>query len=317
MFKIKRKFFVFGAILTLFFIGYVWQDTMQKIEIERYRSVGTFVNVNSHNIHTYVQGDGTTCFVFMAGSGTPCAYSDFYNLQNEFSQYSKTITYDHAGFGWSEKTSSSRVVDTLADELNSILNEVDAGNECILICHSLASLEAIRFAQLYSNRVKGIVFLDSGSPEFYSTNSELQSYILNRVCSALRVTGINRLLGNFGVYLPIVGENDRISMLPDEIKHIDKVMYYRYLGNKANVANINLINENAQTVLNGNTLVDIPILVLSSDSGEKWGSVQNQLSKWSENNHQVTIENSGHYIHWTNQHKVIEKIHSFVEDINK
>lgn len=61
----------------------------------------------------------------------------------------------------------------------------------------------------------------------------------------------------------------------------------------------------------------MPILVLSSDSGEKWNKVQTQLASWSKNREQVRIEKSTHYLHWSNFDQVLEHIESFVEEGDK
>lgn len=152
------------------------------------------------------------------------------------------------------------------------------GKKYILICHSLGSLEAIRFAQLYSDRVKGIVFLDCGSPQFYKDDLEWYAKFINRGSGVLRAVGFNRLLGEIGIKLPLVGENVRYPLLDDKEKVIDAAMYYRYIGNWDNLSTLNLINENAEVVLEGELLNDLPILVLSSDSGKGWEEVQRQLA---------------------------------------
>ncbi len=302
------------VLIVVLITGAVWQRCMLKKEASTYTPVGTMVTVNSHDMHVYVKGTGITSYVFLAGSGTPSSYTDFYQLQNEFSQYGKTISYDHDGFGWSDATSESHTVDRLAEELSVILDTVKAGENCILVCHSLASLEAIRFAQLYPEKVNGIVFLDSGSPEFYSKDSEITSILINRACAVGRVTGLNRLLVNIGVSLPFVGESARIAGLPEEVRKIERAMYNRYLGNNKNLDLLTWINENAFSVLEGERLTNLPILVLSSESGTKWEEVQKELCAWSKVGKQSTLEGAGHYIHWTNQKEVIEAIHQFIKE---
>lgn len=311
----KKRLYTLLIFITLLGCGAVWQSIMQDKEMKEYKPVGTIIQVAEEEKHVYVKGNGDTCYVFIAGSGTPCAYTDFYGLQNAFSQYGKTITYDHTGFGWSEKTKNGYDVDNLAEELDTILTESDAGENCILICHSLGSLEGIRFAQLYPEKVKGIIFLDSGSPEFYAKDSEIKSYFINRGCAMLRVTGINRFIGLFGIKLPLLGENARMSGLPSEIKGVEAAMYYRYLGNTANIENILKINENAEMVLEGGRLDNIPILVLSSDSGAKWEKTQKELGKWSNDAKQITIKGAAHYLHWTNQEEIIEEIQYFTDEM--
>lgn len=55
-------------------------------------------------------------------------------------------------------------------------------------------------------------------------------------------------------------------------------MYYWYVGNPAVRPYVDCMNENAKIVCNGEKLGQIPILVLSSDSGDKWKKVQQELA---------------------------------------
>ena len=176
----------------------------------------------------------------------------------------------------------------------------------------MASLEVIRFAQKYPNEVKGIVLLDGGSPGFYANDSEIKSYILNRFSAGLRVTGIARAFGNLGIKLPLLGENLRYNGLPSDINKIDIAMYYKYLGNTSNLEYIKNINENAKEVIKNGHLNNIPLVIISSDSGESWEKTQKELLNWSNNSSKETLYNSSHYIHWTNTDYIVEKIKELI-----
>lgn len=312
---LKSKRFI---IIFLLFIGIVWQGVMQKHENNKYEAPGTYVNTGNYDAHCYVKGDGDSTLVFITGSGTPSAYTDFYNLQDTLAKYSKTISFDHAGYGWSSKTKVSRDIYNLTYELSTIVDSLSKENKpLILVCHSLGSLEAINFAQRYKEKVAGIVFLDGGSPEFYSTSSETSSIAFNRGTSLLRFLGINRLLGNFSLLLPLYGENIRNKNLPENLKEVDKSMYYKYTGASINLSNLKSINENAKTVLNYGSNINVPILVLSSDSGEEWEKVQEELSSWSTDSRHITLKDSQHYIHWSNSDEVVSYIKEFTEELSK
>lgn len=305
-------------IMFILSICIVWQGTIQKYESNKHKAPGVYVATDNYNAHCYVKGDGDSTLVFITGSGTPSAYTDFYYLQDSLAKYSKTISFDHAGYGWSSKTKASRDIDNLTAELSTIINSLYTENKpLILVCHSLGSLEAINFSQKYKEKVAGIVFLDGGSPEFYSTDSEIASIAFNRGTSILRILGINRLLGNFNLLLPLYGENIRNQRLPEDLKAVDKSMYYKYTGASTNLSNLKSINENAETILNNGSTINVPILVLSSDSGKEWTKVQKQLSSWSTDSRQITLKNSQHYIHWSNSYEVINYIKEFTENLTK
>lgn len=312
----RIKKFIFPILLILCLAaGTIWQAVMTKIEKREYCAIGDYVNAGTYQVHYYSKGYGETAFVFITGSGTPCAYTDFYALQNMLSAKGQTVTFDHAGSGWSSETDSLRTIEKMTNELTVLIDTVVPDKPIVIICHSIGSLEAIRYTQINPEKAKGIIFLDSGSPEFYSTDSELMAIIMNRGTAFLNTMGINRFMGELGCFLHAYGENNRNKNLPEHVKDIDKAMFYRFAGNKDTISTINLINENAATVLKGPSLGEVPILVLSSDSGDDWNKVQIQLASWSENSKQVTIENSEHYLHWSNYEQVSDCIESFLEKI--
>jgi pimeloyl-ACP methyl ester carboxylesterase len=296
------------SIIIIISIGNIYQRIMMNKETQIFIPKGELYNINSHDMHLYSIGKGYTTVVFISGSGTPCAFTDFYYLQRDLQQYAKTISFDHAGYGWSEKTNIPRTVDTLANELHELLEKSNQSSPYILVGHSLASLEVIRFAQQYPNEVKGIVLLDGGSPEFYAKESEFKILLINRVTAGLRTSAVIRCLGNLGIILPFTAEELRYSMLPSHLKDIDISMYYNKIGDKSNISVIRNLNENAQTVIDNGSLKDIPLYILSSDSGEEWEEVQQQMLSWSNISNQKTIKNAQHYIHWSNREIVVSKI---------
>lgn len=227
------------------------------------------------------------------------------------------VTFDHAGSGWSSSTDSLRTIENLTNELSVLIDTVAPNKPIVIICHSLGSLEAIRYTQTNPEKVNGIIFLDCGSPEFYSTDSELLAKIINRGTAFLRTIGFNRLMGELGWFLPTYGENSRNKNLTEIVKDIDKAMFYRFAGNADSINTINLINENAATVLKGPLLGKVPILVLSSDGGKGWNKVQIQLASWSENSELVMIKNAEHYLYWSDYDQVSDCIESFIEKISR
>lgn len=314
----KKNIKLFFPILLILCLvaGTIWQSVMTQIEKSKYGAIGDYVDVGTYQAHYYSKGSGDTVFVFITGSGTPCAYTDFYALQNLLSAKGLTVTFDHAGSGWSSCTASPRTIENLTNELTLLMDAVAPNKPVVIICHSLGSLEAIRYTQMNPEKVKGIIFLDSGSPEYYSTDSELLATMINRGTALFRTFGLNRLMGELGWLLPVYGENSRNKNLPRMVKDLDKAMFYRFTGNADTINTINLINENATVVLNGPLLGEIPILVLSSDCGDDWNTVQIQLASWSENSEQVMIKNSEHYLYWSNYNQVLDCIESFIEKIS-
>lgn len=308
----RRKVILSILILAVILSGILWQYLMVHNDDLLSNPVGDYINLGGYQAHYYSKGDGDLAFVFITGSGTPCAYTDFYHLQNVLSKFGQTVTFDHAGSGWSSKATTIRSIDNLVEELSQLIDSICPFKDIVLICHSLGSLETIGYAQSHPDRIKGIVFLDSGSPEFYSKDSELRAKLINRGTAFIRTLGLNRLFGEFGFFLPLYGESLRNPNLPDNVQLIDQSFYYRMAGNPSSFDTIKLMNENATKLLDGPTLGNIPTLVLSSDSGDEWNKVQLQLAKWSTNSSQITIKNAEHYLYWSNRDSVISQIEDFI-----
>lgn len=90
-------------------------------------------------------------------------------------------------------------------------------------------------------------------------------------------------------------------------------MYYRLAGSPSNLNNIHLINENGKEVSEGEKLGDLPVLVLSSDSGRQWEKVQKQLAGWSTKSKQITIKGAEHYLYWSHTNEVKHWIEKWLE----
>lgn len=308
---------VVGTLAFLLMAGMLWQMVMTKRECSQYAPQGAFIEVGSYDMHYYCKGEGELAFLLITGSGTPCAYTDFYQLQQSLSNYGRTVSFDHAGFGWSSKTSEKREIAALTKEIHMLLeNLVPEHRKVIVVCHSLGSLEAIHYAKEYPEEVKGVIFLDGGSPEFYSRDSELKSIAMNRALAGIRMTGIARLFATVGGVIPVYGESVRNQMLEEPLRSLDLAMYERYLGNGENLSVIHNMNENAEAVCKDKTLGDLPILVLSSDSGGEWQKVQEQLAFWSKKSRQVTIKGADHYLHWSNDKEVEKEIIDYIKQVN-
>ena len=173
----KRFFKVLTVFLIMLSVGSLWQHIMIRYEEKKLSCPGQLVDVNNHKMHIYGEGNGALTVVFTVGSGTPCAYTDYYYIQKELSKSVRTVTYDRAGYGLSEPTSAPRTVDQQVDDLHKLLNKSGEKPPYVLVGHSLSSLEVIRYAQLFPEEVSGIVLIDGGNPTYYADYNETSAML--------------------------------------------------------------------------------------------------------------------------------------------
>jgi len=311
----RRLFRVLALVLITLVSGILWQHNMSCYEKEEYNPPGQLIKVDSHKMHIYAAGAGSPTVVFTVGSGTPCAYTDYYYIQKELSKTVRTISYDRPGFGWSEPTTIPRTIGKQVNELHELLCKSGEKPPYILVGHSLSSLEVIHYAQMFPKEVVGIILIDGGNPTFYANYSEFSALALNHFFEAMRMTGVARALGSIGTFPPFVGENQRQKLLPHDLRQVDKIMFYNNLGLDKNRDALRNINESANEVIKKGKIGDIPLVILTSGKSTKeWKKSQIQLKSWSNNSKQAEVIGSSHYIHWNYPNIIVEKIHELIKN---
>lgn len=214
-----------------------------------------------------------------------------------------------------------RDIDVLAEEMHAALAELQANPPYILVAHSIGSLEALRFAQMHKDEVKGIVLIDGSNPEMYSvvkppsTFARLRFSCTNFLIYAANKTGLSRLLFRFvpGFYMktPLGAARNHLDKTPQGFPELDAAMFLKTFDNANQVAEGDNKVENCATVASHGYLGDIPLTILTSqqlrDSSESWENQQN-LKKWSHNASHILVPGAGHAIHWTHPEVINEAI---------
>ncbi len=102
-----------AIILIAFWINHNYQ--LRK-EAKIFLPPGTMVEVNEKKLHVYVEGDGNTTLVFMAGHGTSYPTVDFKPLWVRMIDEYRIAVVEKSGYGWSDPSNSPRDIDTMLEE---------------------------------------------------------------------------------------------------------------------------------------------------------------------------------------------------------
>ncbi|WP_255570746.1 alpha/beta fold hydrolase [Cohnella sp. CFH 77786] len=253
-------------------------------------------------MHLYAGGEGPVTVVFSAGWGTANPYADFYPLNEKLESKVRIAVYDRFGYGFSDMTERKRDIDGIAEEIHQLLERSGQRPPYVFAAHSLGSLEAIRYAQKYPDEVKGIVFIEGGSPEYYAASQPLTAVPLAYRFAVK--SGIARLLYSVGGFADwMADDRNGLRLLPPELKEMDRVSTLLLAGNRNMTDEIRLSRENAETVLRGKKLLGVPITVLTADAFGKlsedraWQSSQAAFPSWSAEGRQIVVPNAAHYLH--------------------
>lgn len=138
------------AVATVFMISAILLATRAQ----------TFTRVEAGGIslRMLMTGSGRPTVVFEAGAGGPL--EAWVRIQPAVSTFARTISYDRAGNGRSQKSPAARDGRNVATELHTALQNAHASPPYVLVGHSLGGPFIRVFAGMYPGEVAGLVLVD-------------------------------------------------------------------------------------------------------------------------------------------------------------
>ena len=306
-----------GLLLVLLVFSILNHAYLLKTEAEKYPPLGKIVQVNNKGIHVYSEGQGEVTLVFMAGHGTSCPTLDFKPLWKEMTDEYKIVVVEKAGYGWSEKSSSPRDIDTMLEETKEALKLSGEDGPYVLVPHSMSGLEAIYWAQKYPDDIKAIIGLDPGVPDVYEQSFDLfsQKTKLNVMHYILRI-GLSRFMGGEEVEknLPLIKSKE----LTREDKEKMIAIFHKSSITKNMLNEVDYIKENVEKINTNDIPVDIPMYFFISDGSDviipNW---KEQLSKFVSdiNFGKFKYLDSSHYVHHEKSEVIANETKAFLKEI--
>src|SRR6266852_2368933 len=151
--------------------GAIYQAIGTWRDRRRFPPPGRLVRVNEGRMHIYVTGEGTPTVVLESGMGASCL--SWTLVQPQVEQFTRAVSYDRAGHGWSDPVREPRTAQPIAQELHVLLDATGVPGPYVLVGHSFGGYVNRAFAQLYRDEVAGIVLVDSVHPaEWENPTSE-------------------------------------------------------------------------------------------------------------------------------------------------
>ena len=309
-----------GASAFVLVCGAVYQIIGTLRDRRRFVPPGRLVRFDKRRMHIHVIGEGTPTVVFESGMGASSL--SWTQVQREVAQFSRAVSYDRAGHGWSDATSEPRTARQIAKELHALLNAAGVPGPYVLVGHSFGGYVVRAFADLYRHDVVGMVLVDSIHPaEWVNPTAEQLKVIhvgmryawiaawlarlgLIRFCLARVARGSPRFAwvaaSAFGASATsavqrIAGE---IRKLPATVLPNVRAFWSQpksFLSLAQYVAGLPL---SAMQTAASLSLGDLPLVVLSGDHHvPPYTDWQRDLAQLSSQARQLVVADSGHWIH--------------------
>lgn len=157
-----------AAAIAILSIGMAWQSISEKADQRKYANPpGILVDIGGYRLHMLQTGRDPANWkgpVIVLEAGLGCNHQDWTKVQRELSKDGKAvvISYDRAGYGWSDRSPLPRTSGNEVEELKTLLEKSGYGeNKLILVGHSFGGINARLFAHRYREKVAALVLVES------------------------------------------------------------------------------------------------------------------------------------------------------------
>jgi pimeloyl-ACP methyl ester carboxylesterase len=309
---------VLGLSVLLLVAGFVYEQIARASAHSTYPAQGQSVSIGDHTLNIKSEGNGSPTVVFESGldQGGSMVWR---GVQSQISEFTSTVSYDRAGIMWSERGSSPKTCDAIADELYELLKKSNSDGPYILVGHSLAGYVLRSFVAKHASEVAGFVFVEASHPDQWKRMPpELVASVppawVIRLASEV---GVVRLFMPSGY--PGVPKTDSLNLV---------VNAYLPISLPATLEEFRNVRSLADEAARVTSLGDIPLIVITgaiesrkdeypSESLAKafltmWGELQEDLLRLSTRSKQVLATKSGHYVMLDQPEIVIDAIRELV-----
>lgn len=148
---------------------------------------GKLVDVGGYKLHFNIEGSGPQTIVIEPGTGSWSL--QWMAMQDELAKHFKVVTYDRAGYGWSQPSPYSRSADVIAEELHLGLTKAGLREPIIFLGHSYGGLIAKTYSKMYPDAVKALIFADAATEHQFEKLPEIVSMLLLSRTKQFKETG--------------------------------------------------------------------------------------------------------------------------------
>jgi pimeloyl-ACP methyl ester carboxylesterase len=119
---------------------------------------GRMVDVGGRRLHVNVAGQGGP--IVLLEAGIAASSLSWVLVSKQVAEFTTVVSYDRAGFGWSDPAPHLCTALDFARDLALLLEKTEIQGPLVLVGHSFGALIARIFEQTYPGRVAGLVLVD-------------------------------------------------------------------------------------------------------------------------------------------------------------
>lgn len=319
------------SFFILLIVGVMYHFIFTKLDKQKYLPVGKMIDIGGYKLHMVDQGVleiGKPTVILESGMG--CTAFDWLLVYSEIAKFARVISYDRAGYGWSDASPLSRTSANIVKELHMMLDKAGISSPYILVGHSFGGMNVELFAATYPQEVAGIILVDSVHEDVMNRIPQIfihfKNWVYHRLCAAY--LGIPLIFLHCKSYFYSNLDSNKIV----DRFHKTTIKYYYALFNQLNF----IITSCEQVKAVHGSLSDIPLVVITAgqqvipaqgpcgsytqDEVEKinksWFELQADLVAKSSQSKQIIAEKSGHNIPYEQSEIIINTVLEMVKKLS-
>ena len=174
---VNRKIRILAAIITCVSgIGGLYHAVATARDRRNYPPPGALVDIEGCTLHVQMAGCGKQLPVVLE-SGLGGMSSAWGWIQPETATFSRVVSYDRAGLGWSGPDSAPKTATLVVKRLRNLLHHARIQPPYILVGHSMGGLFIRVFADCYPDEVAGMVLLDAVHPDQHLRSAAIATHM--------------------------------------------------------------------------------------------------------------------------------------------
>jgi pimeloyl-ACP methyl ester carboxylesterase len=331
---------VLAAVGTAAAVGALYQWRGTRRDRENVRPPGRLVALAGRKVHVCDQGEGRPVVVFE--SGLAASSLNWREVQRTVSRFAATLTYDRAGYGWSDRAAGAATAEAACATLHDLLAATRVPLPVVLVGHSFGSYVLQLFACRHPEDVAAMVLVDPVTHDDWRNPSARERRMLQGgrlfalVGAALASVGVvrgalSRLAGGsaasgrvvlrvFGptavaVVTRIVGE---VGKMPPEVWPGIRAHWSRpgsFLTLQRYLAGLSESARQVERALGKSPPWSFPLIVLSAGDNATQAARHRELASRSTRGTALAIDGVGHWVQLDAPAAVVDAIERVVREI--
>ena len=160
----KRTALVLSVlILVLLIAAFVTETVLRRADETRYPAPGKLVDIGSHKLHLWCQGQGQPTILLDAGAGV--FSTSWRYVMPDLVKHNQTCAFDRSGLGWSEPGPGPYDGLKASVELRTLLDQAQIQRPIVYVGHSLGAMLGQIYHQQYPQELAALVMIEPADPE--------------------------------------------------------------------------------------------------------------------------------------------------------